>query len=245
MVKGTVDFRILIRGNGLSFPSCTFTPNETGVQNAAIQSTGHELTCKVHLVAMPTESDAITLATKVLTRALNRMSYRYTVAFESPKITSSQFNPMTPQPDNHIQISTGSYAYVGESLDMISGIQAESLKADLELATMPGERYFMLFRSAMQSEGPVEQFMHLYNILLMFFNDEQNDLDAFIRQEEPMVPQTASPKTKGVMETIYRRLRNEFAHARKGVNIERTKEEMTQRIGGITTLTRRAIELQK
>ena len=87
--------------------------------------------------------------------------------------------------------------------------------------------------------------MHLYNLLLMMFNDKQADVDAFIVGEEPAVPRTQRPnKSAGVMETVYTRLRNEFAHKRAGVNLEDTKTEMANRVGGLVTLTKRAIELR-
>ena len=44
------------------------------------------------------------------------------------------------------------------------------------------------------------------------------------------------------METVYTRLRNEFAHGRPGVNLDQTKGEMADRIGGLVLLTKRAIE---
>jgi len=45
------------------------------------------------------------------------------------------------------------------------------------------------------------------------------------------------------METVYTRLRNELAHKRAGVNIDNTKAEMANRLGGLIALTKRAIEL--
>ena len=45
------------------------------------------------------------------------------------------------------------------------------------------------------------------------------------------------------METIYTRLRNEFAHTRVGVDLATTKEVMVNRLGGLLALVRRAIEL--
>jgi len=45
------------------------------------------------------------------------------------------------------------------------------------------------------------------------------------------------------METVYTRLRNELAHKRAGVDLAMTKSEMTQWVGGIVSLVKRAIEL--
>jgi hypothetical protein len=85
--------------------------------------------------------------------------------------------------------------------------------------------------------------MHLYNILLMLFSDEQAKVDKFILMVEPSVPQTPDPRPKRKnKETIYTRLRNEFGHARPGVKLDDTKVEMMNRRGGLIALTKRAIK---
>jgi hypothetical protein len=83
-----------------------------------------------------------------------------------------------------------------------------------------------------------------YNILLMLFHDRQADVDAFIIGEAPAVPLTQHPlRGPGVIETVYTRLRNELAHKRAGVNLQETKAAMTNRVGQLVALTKRAIEL--
>ena len=91
--------------------------------------------------------------------------------------------------------------------------------------------------------GPIEEFMHLYHILLMLYSDEQVQVDAFVRSVDGVVPQSQHPARRaGVMETVYSRLRNEFAHKRQGVDVEQTKAEMMQRLADLRVLTRQAIE---
>ena len=86
--------------------------------------------------------------------------------------------------------------------------------------------------------------MHLYHILLMLFDDDQPKVDKFILDEDPNVPLTPDPRpNRKTKETIYTRLRNEFGHKRVGVNLDNTKAEMANRLGGLITLTKRAIEL--
>jgi hypothetical protein len=133
-------------------------------------------------------------------------------------------------------------------------IPAAQLKTELEQPYLPDENNYGLFRSALQSIGPVEEFMHLYNILLMIYNDNQSDVDSFIIRENPTVPQTQRPEIKharkkrsgkkAVMnETVYTQLRNEFAHRRAGVNLDKTKSEMAKWLDELIALTKRAIEL--
>jgi hypothetical protein len=95
-------------------------------------------------------------------------------------------------------------------------ISSDSVKKNLERVAPPGERHFRLFRSALRSTSPVEKFMHLYNILLMFFDDKrqaQERLDNFIKK----IPNTSAKpilRKPNPNETVYTRLRNEFAHSR-------------------------------
>src|SRR5690606_26186500 len=114
------------------------------------------------------------------------------------------------------------------------------VKTELEQAAPAGERNFGLFRSAMLSTSPVEQYMHLYNLLLMLYSDSQADVDAFIVIEEPAVSQTPHPIKKNANETLYTRLRNEFAHVRAGVNMAMTKQEMGDQVGGLRALVNKA-----
>lgn len=124
------------------------------------------------------------------------------------------------------------------------GRYPERLKEELEQPTAPGERYYGLYRSARQSTGAIEEFMHLYHTLLMHYNDKHADVDEFIVSVDASVPQTHHPlKAPGVKETVYTRLRNEFAHRRAGVNLENTKMEMTHRLGDLRMLIKQAIEL--
>ena len=84
----------------------------------------------------------------------------------------------------------------------------------------------------------------------MIFNDTQDDLDEFIVAQDPTVPQPSKPprpkrpkKPKRDKETDYTRLRNEFAHKRDGVDLQKTKADMADQLGGLITLAKRAIEL--
>src|SRR5206468_3507544 len=98
----------------------------------------------------------------------------------------------------------------GEASRLVLGYPtAEPTKSQLEQAAPPGEHNYALFRSAMQATSPVEEFMLLYNLLLMLHNDKQGDVDAFILNEDPGVPTTPNPnpRSPGFMETVYTRLR--------------------------------------
>ena len=87
--------------------------------------------------------------------------------------------------------------------------------------------------------------MHLYSLLLRFFEDEQAKVDDFIRSQDSAVPQSPDPRPgHSNRETVYTRLRNEFAHRRSDVNMQDTKADMEQHVGGLIGLVKQAIALQ-
>jgi len=254
MFKGMVTFRARIKGNGLKFPLVEFNPNETGVDRVEIEGpNGDEINITVYLASVPSHDEGRALATKVNTAALNRICFCHSISIENARSTGDQFPPMNPQPGVIEGTVSTSLGYSWEIRSAVS-IPAAQLKTELEQPSLPGENKYGFFRCALQSISPVEEFMHLYNILLMIYNDNQSDVDSFIASEDPTVPQTRQPEIKrpgkkhsrknAVMkETVYTRLRNEFAHRRAGVNLDNTKSEMFNRLGQLIGLTKWAIEL--
>jgi hypothetical protein len=246
MYIGTVTFRAVITNNGLKFPSCEFNPHQASVEKVVIESqSGFEILSTVHLSGVVTERVGRALANKVLTGILDRLAFRYSLAIEDSQIVSSWFAPVQAPPGAEAHPHSGELATIGEQADLVVSIPPADLKTELERTTLAGEPLFGSYRLALQSRSPVEKFMHLYSLLLRFFEDEQLQVDSFIRREEPTVQETPDPRPgRSNMETVYTRLRNEFAHRRSGVNIENTKAEMVQQVGGLIGLTKRAIELQ-
>ncbi len=244
MLKGTVTFRARIKGNGLTVPVCEFNPHEPGIDKVQVEGpNGDEILTIVRLASVGTAEDGKAIATKVNTSVIDRIAFFHGIAIEDARIVDAQFSRLDPEP-GVLEAAPGDFLFIGDAVKMVIGIPAASLKTELERASPPGERNFALFRSARQSTSPVEEFMHLYHILLMLLQDDQSSVDAFICCEELGVPQTPDPRPhKRSMETVYTRLRNEFAHKRAGVNLNDTKAEMANRLGGLVTLTARAIEL--
>ena len=104
---------------------------------------------------------------------------------------------------------------------------ATDLETHLRRLDGPAESYYSMFRVAMQTYG-IGRYLLLYLILLTHFGDSQSRLDAFIRQEEPGVPETPNPIRAGAKETIYTRLRNEISHLRLGTSQIATRNEIEQ-----------------
>jgi hypothetical protein len=248
MLKGAVKFRsrIVDVDKGVTFPVVEFNVNEPCVGKVEIEGpTGREVRTTVYLTKVTNEPDGISIATKLHRAVLDRISFTYEVALENGRIIESGFEPVDPPPpgDYRITPATGHHVIDGQDVRFERGLSKDRLKNELESQAPAGENNFSLFRSALQSTSQVEKFMHLYNILLMIFRDDQRRVDDFIRNEKPSVPQTPRPDKPRVFETVYSRLRNELGHHRKGVDLAQTKKEMTARLGELIALTKRAIEL--
>lgn len=243
--NGTVDYVAEIKGNGLTFPRFVFDPHEPGVVKIEIEALdGDEIRSTVHLMAIQSREAGISLATKVNAAALNRVAFCENVAIENARVEREDFSSLDDQPGAGVLVvDPGRHTLTSDVIQLTVGRSSAHIKAILEKPAALSERFFGLFRSARQSTGPIEEFMHLYHILMVLFNDEQRNIDKYIRSADPSVPQTPSPRHPARMETVYTRLRNEFAHERSGVDLEQTKAEMTYRLGDLRTLTRRAIEL--
>jgi hypothetical protein len=242
MVKGTVTCRAEIRGNGIEFPKVMFTPREPEIDRAEIQGLqGAELRCVVSFASVASSQQGRAVAARVAQAAFDRVAVFHSIAVCPTHIVDAEFTPVHPVPGT-LADEAGKVLLVGEQPRCSIGIPSARIQTELEEVSPSGEQYFGLHTSARRSASRPEEFMHLYHILLMLCSDNQAELDEFIRRERPAVAQSPDPRPgRTNMETVFTRLRNEFAHRRAGVSLETTKTEMAQWVDALTTLTARAI----
>jgi hypothetical protein len=238
MLKGTVSFAAAINGNGIEFSVVAYSPKEPSVATVEIEA---EIRPRVHFAATASEEEAVALATKVNTNALDRIAFDHVIVIEQARVADIQLADVNPAP-GILQARAGSCVIVGADARLVHGVRPDRIKALLEQPTPRGEAYYGLFRSARMATSPVEEFLVLYQVLLMLVGDRQEDVDRFLVAEEPSVPQTPSPHRPGISETMYTRLRNELAHNRPGVNLDTTRAEMRVRVGGLRAVVKRAVE---
>jgi hypothetical protein len=246
MYKGTVEFVAEIKGNGLTFPRFDFDSREPNVVKIEIEGlNGNTIRSIVHLTGVHSPEAGISLATSANAIALNRIAFYENIAIENARMERENFSSLDDKPGAGILAAgIGEFSLIGADVKLTAGRSSAQIKGILERLAAPGECFYGLFRSARQSTGPIEEFMHLYHILYMLHNDSQSNVDAFILSKEPAVPLTPDPREHVErMETAYTRLRNEFAHMSRGAPIDQTKEEMTQRLGNLRILVRHAIEV--
>lgn len=243
MLKGHVDFVARLLDTGVTFAAVHFKPPVAGIDKAAVETRGiEELFATVHVSTVATAADGISLARSVIESVFNRLAFIHGMAIEPARVTGSSFSPASPRPGHHLVPGTGHLTITGYSPKVTVGISPSTIQGELEKPAPQGEANFGHFRSARLSVGPVEEFMHLYAILLSLFNDKQKNVDSFVASIEPSVQQTQMPgQAAGMLETIYTRLRNELAHKRQGALMATTKLEMSNRLAGLRTIVRQAI----
>ena len=244
MFRGTVKLRARIKGEGVQFDACEFNTNIRGVDTITVASQeGREIIATVCFAEVATEADGKSVANTITSVALDRLSFRYNIAIDDAEITGSQFSERSPSAGSGHLVEPSAPVLARGPITAIVGIPPERIRTELERRDAPGQLYYGLFRSAKQSHGPVEEFMHLYNLLLMLFEDKQSEVDAFLLSQDPTIPQTPDPRPHvHRMETVYTRLRNEFGYHRTGVNLSHTKMEMAERVGDLSALVQKAIE---
>jgi hypothetical protein len=171
------------------------------------------------------------------------MAFSLSTSVSNPWLESQSFSPVAG--------TAGGPITVGQSIGLSTTATvwkrpnaAELLRLEKTLedqrGNLPAYALMGIFRSALEVRNPVDRFLCLYNILLLKQGDSQARVDAFIRSEQPGVVDTASPHKPGVMETVYTRLRNEFAHIRPGTSFTQTRNEMEQQLGGLKALAHKA-----
>jgi hypothetical protein len=187
MLKGTVTFRTRIKSDGVRFLLVEFNPHLPRVDKVEIEApNGYEVVATIHLTSVASPQEGRELAAKVHMAALDRIAFNHSMGLETPQRAGEQYWPPT---------EVNAFADVGTRFGLVLGIDAAQVKTELEQVSPPGEQNYGLFRSARQSLSPVEEFMHLYHILLMLYNDNQKDVDAFIISEDPAV-RSASIRSK-------------------------------------------------
>jgi hypothetical protein len=248
MLKGTIQFVAkIVSSKSISFEPFDFDPHMPGIKKIEIECrTGKKIKSTVHVTSVAAADEGIALATKANAAGLDRIAFLRSLTIEKPRSTGYEFSRVNTQPGVH-DVIAGALVSVGGTMPHsgVSHIRTEDLKPELERPERPEDRYFSLFRSALQSESPAEKFMYLYHILMTLHEDKPRKVDTFIVRQEPDVPQTPDPRPDQghIKETVYTRLRHEFAHNRPGGNLDATKAEMANWLHGLISLVKQAIEM--
>lgn len=237
MYEGYVEFEA--DGDPIELEPLILVPfGTTGVEVELKAHGGAPLSLFTRLSSVADRASAIEIASRLASDFVERLSFTLQIGVGTPWLRKIDLQVIAGTP----AASTTS-ASLGLSMNAttrrrlsISEHQTLSQIFSAERQSLVGDLRMNLFRSALENRDPVARFLSLYNILLVLHRDDQQRVDRFIAQREPAVPQTQSPHRATVIETIYTRLRNEFAHARRGSSFELTRTEMDQNLHGLIPL---------
>jgi hypothetical protein len=242
MYRGSVDFIAPVTDGGITFSSFDLSPPLRHCSKASLACVdGLSITGTVWIEGVHARDECLRTAHALVETLLSRLSFAHELPIGLSRITASQFEPETPQPGHTLFVGTGHYYLTGHAPKIVRSLDTRPLQQALEQALPRGEVNYGEFRSARISTGPVEEFMHLYGILLSQFGDKQSDVDQFIVQIEPSVPQSPSPWKMGATETLYTKLRNQLAHKRADATLEAIRHEIAAHVGMLRRIVREAI----
>jgi hypothetical protein len=175
---------------GLKFSAFRISSNEPGVERIELSSPdGNASHISVHLIAVDSPEHGRNLARKAVKQTLDRLAFASAIGIGDLRHSSDAFEPIAPAEKSVLSIAVSTTAYVKTDAFLvkeISGNAIDSLRAQLE-STAPGEAYYGMFRSALHVDHPVERFLSVYNLLLLLFRDDQEEIEVFIRRKQPGV----------------------------------------------------------
>lgn len=249
-LKGTVGLRATIRGEGVTFPAFDFDPGHPSTNRVTLCAMGGKsIEGTIYFDAVEDANAAITIASQIMQRTIDRIAFKHCLAIDDAVIQSKKLVTFNSETGARLFAVDGSFQVEGTAASLCRGLAPGLLRPDLEQSDSKSDERIGLFRSALLSASPVERFLHLYHLLLLVFDDNQAEVDAFIGPQEPGIatsprPRINKPKPRSGRvsgETRYTRLRNEFAHRRIGVDMSATKAEMEQLWTNLRDLVKVAI----
>jgi hypothetical protein len=251
MTEGRVTYTS--RLEGIEFDPVECRADHPSVSKIELSAKGGDMTYIVHLSGVSGLDEALAIASSEVARVVNLLSVNLGVSITEPRLTEHALS--------RVELDvTGKqifHAHVGNMLTMMTsayavkklgGASLNALRQALSDATPPGEANFVLFRSAVAATDPASRFLGLYQILALLNGDNQDQIDAFILGHEPGTPVTRTrPKKDGLLkdETIYTRLRNEYAHIRPGVSLAQTRKEMDANLSSLIAIVQAAIKSRR
>jgi hypothetical protein len=240
MLKGKIHFEADVLQGSITFEEFAFPlPGPQTLEAAVVCRVFERVTGWIRVESVASDESGAALAEVCFESLLDRLAFFHGMAIEKARRSGAELEPMSP-PIGERLITVSTDIHIRTNRPTVRRTLTSTDLTQVAKITPSRGEYFSLYRSALQSTSLVEEYMHLYVILLTVFNDSQRNVDEHVRKVEPRVGQSRSPKT-GAMETDYTRLRNELAHRREGVDLKSTKAEILNNLAGLREVVRRAL----
>ena len=191
MLKGTVTFTALVIGAfKIHFDEYIWQADAPQVEKVSIRALDEErppkntIKATVHLASVETKEEGGEVAMKVINKALDLISFHFNLSIDKAIEKDASYEPLNPEGGKHIKFCGRSIAVSVVATGGVMSPTLSELQDILEGVTVPdtSSTYLRFFRSARRSESSVEEFMHLYNILLYLNGDSQDKVDACIKR---------------------------------------------------------------
>lgn len=247
MLKGTIIHTARMRGDRfIDFEPFELAPKYPGIGRIEVASR-EENVISVHteFTSVASRETARVLAQGISQRVLDFLAFHYSLHIEK---YGPPAETLVDQAFNGAYLTAAGFVLSGGEASFRLGLgppTIAAIRAQLEGPDLPRESYYSQFRTALQTQDPVDRFMALYRLLLHLIPDikgkeSQAAVDEFIIREfgAPTTPRPGKPE---IRETAYSRLRNEIGHVRPNVDLTSTRAEIEQHVKTLVDVVKRAI----
>jgi hypothetical protein len=193
--------------------------------------------------------------TEIVKKLILLLSCRMLGYISQPKPTQSNL----PESNDWVKKSNGwqrvdlpdgtvSYARLNECAAYYSVSRGSSHQVVDFLTSQFGSDSYLWeeYYSALSCIEPVARYMMLYNILLQIYNDKQDLVDDAIESLDNGVrlfkKPTIAQSKKRTTETITTKTRNQIAHKRDGLTIDKAIDDARQNVSNLSYMTFRLIK---
>jgi len=246
--KGTIEYTAECREICLAEP-IIFSVQHLSVERVCLESKEADIiSLKFFIINEESLEKARDIAEHFLDRILNKIAFSFNAYVGIPRFSSgiiveeiiaedgTKSITVHPSPTT-IGISTHGFFKTTPPAHRITDLLNDLPYEDDLLA-----HYYSQYRFVLLNTDPIAVFMAFYNILLDILGD-QKGVDIFIRHHEPAVQEF--PDRRYGKQTLYTKLRNDIAHAKKDRPLKQVSEEIKTILSKFKMLVRKAIEQEQ
>jgi hypothetical protein len=257
MLTGELIFRAPVSGDRLlTFPTLEVKPVHPSVARIEVTApkTNDSRACTIQVTvrfsSVTSKDEASLIGWQIAKDILDRVAFDQNISIEEPPAPAGHFVQVALDGGKvgPMQAFDGATCFMRGHVVMEPDVpDLARLGKKLNARRLKGRTYYPLFRTALRAENPVEKYLALYRILLVIHDDKQQDVDGFLHDEfgdklTPRPGQKTKPGKPKIKETVFTRLRNEFAHIRKRTRLKSTREQMEQHMERLIERVKRAVE---
>lgn len=251
VVKGTLTYRADVKGYIFrNFEPLEVQTAEPWVQKVVVACPAESPVEVTVTFASAPSADTARISGKLICRTiLGRLALKYGLLVQEPIVAAENLEEEKDGTVTKVSAAGLSLACSGKDSKAVQPGDVAGLKAELEDLSPRGEVYHDLYRVAMQAEDSVDRYLSLYRLLSILCPDPKGDekqefVDRFIEQQTSEKRAYKRPDKPHILETIYTSLRNEVGHARQGVDLAKTRQQMDTRVYELAEIVKKAILLK-